>query len=472
MNQPLPPDFVSQWDPNYQRYFYVNTATGKSQWEDPRIQPPPGPPPENKYGSPINQNSPPPYPTQSPQVNRQPSPQPYPNQPYNQPPPQPYSNQPSPQPYSNQPYPPQGPYRQPSPQPPPNQMPYNNQPYQQSAPQPKTGMNPMTAGLAGLAAGGVGGFLLGEMVENRHHHQHHHGFLDGGWGRNNVQEIIVENNGWGRNNVEEIIVENNGWGRNNVEEIIVENNGWGGDRVVEVFDNGNVVEEVVYDNDCRAHCSLSKYLIGWRNLPPVMNYPPPAQAPAQAPLPDGFIAQWNAQYQRNFFVNTKTGASQWEDPRTQFALPLNAPNLSSPQMAPSAPGGTDKGIFSQGNPPPYPGQPQQNYQYQPQSQPYGAPNQYPGQQYPQQYPQQQPQQQSTIANAMSNPMATGLAGAAAGLLGGVFLGEGLAHMENRHHHQQFPQVVQGYSQQPQVIEEVIYVNNNPGHHGHHHHHML
>ncbi|KAJ3319982.1 hypothetical protein HDV06_005800 [Boothiomyces sp. JEL0866] len=213
-NQPLPPGFISQWDPNYQRYFYVNTATGKSQWEDPRIQAPPGPPPpDNKYGSPINQSNPPPYnaslqPNQVP--NRQPSPQPY-QQPYNQPSPQPYPNQPSPQPYPNQPY------RQPSPQP------YAQQP----APPPKQGMNPMTAGLAGLAGGAVGGFLLGELVEKEKEKS------------NVVEEVIVENNGWGRNNVvEEVFVENNGWGgRDRVEEVFIDNN------------NGNVVEEIIYENN-------------------------------------------------------------------------------------------------------------------------------------------------------------------------------------------------------------------------------
>ncbi|KAJ3319983.1 hypothetical protein HDV06_005801 [Boothiomyces sp. JEL0866] len=187
----------------------------------------------------------------------------------------------------------------------------------------------------------------------------------------------------------------------------------------------------------------------------VMNYPPPAQAPAQAPLPDGFIAQWNQQYQRNFYVNTKTGQSQWEDPRTQFALPMNPP--------PGAP--SDKGIGAQA-PPPYPGQAGPNYQYQsPSYQNQSQPQQYgqPPQQY-QQYPaQQQPQQQSTLANAMHNPMATGFAGAAAGLLGGVLLGEGIANMENRHHHHQQASFIPQpqFQQQPQVIEEIVYVNNNP-----------
>ncbi|ODV76887.1 uncharacterized protein CANTADRAFT_8466 [Suhomyces tanzawaensis NRRL Y-17324] len=34
---PLPPGWVAQWDDEYQRYFFVDTATGKSQWEPPKI---------------------------------------------------------------------------------------------------------------------------------------------------------------------------------------------------------------------------------------------------------------------------------------------------------------------------------------------------------------------------------------------------------------------------------------------------
>ncbi|EAS32931.3 uncharacterized protein CIMG_03955 [Coccidioides immitis RS] len=42
----LPPGWVSQWDQNYQRWYYIEQATGRSQWEPPAASPPPqGPPP-------------------------------------------------------------------------------------------------------------------------------------------------------------------------------------------------------------------------------------------------------------------------------------------------------------------------------------------------------------------------------------------------------------------------------------------
>ncbi|KAL9027709.1 MAG: hypothetical protein Q9196_003804 [Gyalolechia fulgens] len=46
----LPPGWISQWDPNSQRYYYVEQATGRTQWELPQsyhpgsLTSPPGPP--------------------------------------------------------------------------------------------------------------------------------------------------------------------------------------------------------------------------------------------------------------------------------------------------------------------------------------------------------------------------------------------------------------------------------------------
>ncbi|KIW07131.1 uncharacterized protein PV09_02003 [Verruconis gallopava] len=37
----LPPGWIQQWDPNSQRNFYVDTATGRTQWEPPAFSPPP-----------------------------------------------------------------------------------------------------------------------------------------------------------------------------------------------------------------------------------------------------------------------------------------------------------------------------------------------------------------------------------------------------------------------------------------------
>ncbi|KAI8927242.1 hypothetical protein BC831DRAFT_434979 [Entophlyctis helioformis] len=56
-NRPLPPGWISQWDQTHQRYFFVNTATGVSSWDDPRnampMSAPPPPPPghQQPYGA-------------------------------------------------------------------------------------------------------------------------------------------------------------------------------------------------------------------------------------------------------------------------------------------------------------------------------------------------------------------------------------------------------------------------------------
>ncbi|CAG8570724.1 11636_t:CDS:2 [Funneliformis caledonium] len=39
--RPLPPGFISEFDPNTQRYFYVDTSTGTSQWNHPLDAKPP-----------------------------------------------------------------------------------------------------------------------------------------------------------------------------------------------------------------------------------------------------------------------------------------------------------------------------------------------------------------------------------------------------------------------------------------------
>lgn len=44
----LPPGWTKQWDPNAQRFYYIDPATGRSQWDPPASYghggPPPGPP--------------------------------------------------------------------------------------------------------------------------------------------------------------------------------------------------------------------------------------------------------------------------------------------------------------------------------------------------------------------------------------------------------------------------------------------
>lgn len=47
--------WIQQWDANSQRYFYVEQATGRTQWEPPAFSPPPGgafSPPPAPYGAP------------------------------------------------------------------------------------------------------------------------------------------------------------------------------------------------------------------------------------------------------------------------------------------------------------------------------------------------------------------------------------------------------------------------------------
>ena len=50
----LPPGWTKQWDQNAQRFYYIDPATGRSQWEPPATYghggPPSGPPPSG-YGS-------------------------------------------------------------------------------------------------------------------------------------------------------------------------------------------------------------------------------------------------------------------------------------------------------------------------------------------------------------------------------------------------------------------------------------
>lgn len=43
----LPPGWIQQWDQNSQRNFYVEQATGRTQWDPPAFSPPPG-----QYGAP------------------------------------------------------------------------------------------------------------------------------------------------------------------------------------------------------------------------------------------------------------------------------------------------------------------------------------------------------------------------------------------------------------------------------------
>ena len=64
-NSPLPSGWITQFDPRYNRNYFVNTATGKSQWEDPRT--PQGPPPAyTPIASELKPSAPQPYTQQQP----------------------------------------------------------------------------------------------------------------------------------------------------------------------------------------------------------------------------------------------------------------------------------------------------------------------------------------------------------------------------------------------------------------------
>ncbi|KAI8601159.1 hypothetical protein EDD21DRAFT_375276 [Dissophora ornata] len=55
-SNPLPPGWISQYAPDNQQYFFVDTTTGRSQWQDPRISAPPNysapPGPPNQSSNP------------------------------------------------------------------------------------------------------------------------------------------------------------------------------------------------------------------------------------------------------------------------------------------------------------------------------------------------------------------------------------------------------------------------------------
>ncbi|KAJ2004782.1 hypothetical protein H4R26_002316 [Coemansia thaxteri] len=135
-----------------------------------------------------------------------------------------------------------------------------------------------------------------------------------------------------------------------------------------------------------------------------------------APLPPGFIAQFDRNSGRYFFVNQQTGRSQWEDPRAMSYAPPPGP----PPYSPGAPSTSH-----------YQPQQQQQQHYQPQQQQYQQ-QQYQPQQ--QQYQQQQQQPQTVVMQGQpaqkqgflkkNRNMVTGLA---AGALGAFAINEFVDH---------------------------------------------
>ncbi|KAI0462160.1 hypothetical protein LJB42_004248 [Komagataella kurtzmanii] len=130
-----------------------------------------------------------------------------------------------------------------------------------------------------------------------------------------------------------------------------------------------------------------------------------AKVPPPPTLPEGWVAEWDEEYQRYFYVNTATGASQWEVPAQEKAAHASRP---------AAPPPPQEAQYSQ------PAQSQQVYQQHPQ-QLQQQPQQFQQQpQYIQQQPQfqQQPQQQQ---NSGSSWKSTAV-GVGAGMIGARLIG--------------------------------------------------
>ncbi|KAI8927244.1 hypothetical protein BC831DRAFT_511062 [Entophlyctis helioformis] len=123
------------------------------------------------------------------------------------------------------------------------------------------------------------------------------------------------------------------------------------------------------------------------------------------PLPPGWISQWDANYQRYFFVNTATGVSTWDDPRN--AMPMSARLRRLPATAAQQPYGAQP----YGQQPPYGAQPYAG------AQPYGGPQPVYGQ------PAPPPNKQS----AMGGLLPAGIAGGVLGSIAGNKLGKAGKH---------------------------------------------
>ncbi|ETN43291.1 uncharacterized protein HMPREF1541_02450 [Cyphellophora europaea CBS 101466] len=128
----LPPGWTQQWDQNSNRWYYVEQATGRTQWDPPAFSPGPGygaPPPGAPYGHDQSRGA------------------------FSPPPQQGYG-------YPQQGYPQQGYGHPPGPG-------YPQGQYLTEEEQKKKGMNPMVAGLGGAALGAAGGaWIAHEMTED------------------------------------------------------------------------------------------------------------------------------------------------------------------------------------------------------------------------------------------------------------------------------------------------------------------
>ncbi|KAI8910465.1 hypothetical protein EDD86DRAFT_246826 [Gorgonomyces haynaldii] len=147
----LPPGYIQQFDPQSGHYFYVNTATGQSQWEhpgptissEPIAEPLQSHPTQMSHSLYSEQSYPQQYPQEQPYPQQYPQEQPYPQQPYQQ------------QQYQQSPQQPQQPYPQ-------QQQPESSKPGGAFGAM-GTGLGGMGAGIAGMGAGLAAG-LLGSKV--------------------------------------------------------------------------------------------------------------------------------------------------------------------------------------------------------------------------------------------------------------------------------------------------------------------
>ncbi|KAK9332250.1 hypothetical protein V1520DRAFT_324763 [Lipomyces starkeyi] len=155
--------------------------------------------------------------------------------------------------------------------------------------------------------------------------------------------------------------------------------------------------------------------------------PPPGPPPSAAPpVPDGWLAKYDTNYNTYYYVNLSTGKSQWEKPPGADQPPAYSatqgqrqqPQMSHQNRGPAGNhGGYGGGGYGQPYPQPYPQQ-----GYYPQQPYYPQQGYYPQQQQPV-YVQQQQQQPQRSGMGAGTGMALGAAG---GLVGGMLLADAMS----------------------------------------------
>lgn len=163
-------------------------------------------------------------------------------------------------------------------------------------------------------------------------------------------------------------------------------------------------------------------------------------------VPDGWKAVFDEEYKTWYYVDLKTGQSQWEPPKgAGFSRPAAPP--PPPQYEQN-----DSRGYQRQQPPPPPTQQQPRYQSYPQQPAYYQQPMYPQQQpvyYQQPVYQQQQQQpvyyQQKPTKSKHGGMMSGLVGAGIGLLGGAMLADAIDDHDR-----------------PEIIENNYYGDDNGG----------